>query len=302
MSLYNKYRPTNLTQIRGNSEVVATLEGMLEDKESFPHSFLLHGPTGCGKTTVARIIANELGCHPNDYMEIDSADYRGIDTIRELRRNSAFLPSSGKVRVWVSDEAHQNSGDAQSALLKLLEDPPPHAYFILCTTEPGKLLPAIRGRCINLEMSLLTDKQMNVLLKQITRAEGNSLDNEIYEQIIQDSLGHPRDAIQILEKVLSVDPDQRLKVAQQTAERHSQVIELCRILINGGSWNKCKEILKGLKGQNAESVRRAVLGYAQSVLLNGANDQAAAVIETFWEPTYDIGFPGVVYACYSVLK
>ena len=91
MSLYLKYRPTDLTQMRGNDEVIASLEGMLGKPDSCPHSFLLHGPTGCGKTTIARIIARKLNSSGSDLKEVDSADFRGIDTIREIRRTSEYM-------------------------------------------------------------------------------------------------------------------------------------------------------------------------------------------------------------------
>ena len=302
MSLYLKYRPSELEDVRGNDSQVSSLSGMLEKPESCPHSFLLHGPTGCGKTTIARIIAQRLGCVDGDLVEMDTADFRGIDTIREIRKQSQYRPLNSPCRVWILDECHKLTGDAQNALLKILEDTPKHVYFILCTTEPQKLLPTIKGRCSQFQVKPLSDSCMLRLLRHVVKAEEESLVKTVYEQIVQDSLGHPRNALQILDQVLRTDPDKRLEVAKRTAEEQSLSIELCRALLNGNNWSKVSTILNGLKDQEAESIRRHVLGYAQAVLLKSTNDRAAAIIEEFWEPLYNIGFPGLVFACYSVVK
>lgn len=300
MSLYLKYRPTDLTQIKGNSDVISTLEGMLGDRHTLPHSFLLHGGTGCGKTTIARIIASRLECSDMDLMEVNTADFRGIDTIRELIKNSQFMPIKGDVKVWIVDECHKLTNDAQNALLKVLEDTPPHVYFILCTTDPQKLLPTIKGRCQQFQLKTLSETEMYSLLRRIVRDEKQELQKEIYDQIIQDSLGHPRNALQILEQVLNAPADRRLEIARQTAERQSQTIELCRALLNKGGWKQISTILEGLKDQEPEGIRRAVLGYCQAVLLKSDNTRAGLIMEEFISPFYDSGFPQLVFACYTV--
>jgi DNA polymerase-3 subunit gamma/tau len=194
------------------------------------------------------------------------------------------------------------TGDAQTALLKALEDTPSHVYYILCTTEPQKLLPTIRGRCAQYQVQPLSEKDMKKLLRRVVKAEEESLSKEIYDQIVQDSLGHPRNALQILSQVLSVDGDKRLAMAKRTAETQSKTIELCRALVSGDSWKKVSGILKGLKDEDPEGVRRAVLGYCQAILLGDKPDvSAASVMEEFLEPFYNTGFPGLTFACYSVI-
>ena len=302
MSLYLKYRPADWNDVTGNDEIISSLSKMVDDKETCPHSFLLVGPTGCGKTTIGRIIANKLGCKGSDFREVDSADFRGIDTVREIRKQSQFRPLEGPCRVWLIDECHKMTNDAQNALLKILEDTPRHVYFILATTDPQKLLPTIKGRCSTFQVKPLSDSQMMKLLRSVVKAEEASLAKVVYEQIIQDSLGHPRNALQVLDQVLRVEHEKQLEVASRAAEEQSQSIELCRALISGKSWREINTILNGLKDQEAESIRRHVLGYCQAVLLKSENDQAAAVIEAFWEPFFNIGFPGLVFACYSSVK
>ena len=302
MSLYLKYRPQTLEEIVGNPEVTQALEGMLSTPDSCPHVFLLHGPTGCGKTTIGRIIASRLGCKGSDFREVDSADFRGIDTVREIRKQSQFKPLEGPCRVWLIDECHKMTNDAQNALLKILEDTPKHIYFVLCTTESHKLLKTILGRCSQFAVKPLNDNQMFRLLRKVVKEEGQSLPKIVYEQIAQDSFGHPRNALQILDQVLRVEEDQRLEVAKRSAEEQSESIELCRALIKGDSWKGISGILNGLKDQDPEGIRRHLLGYAQSVLLRGGDDTAARIIEELYEPLYNVGFAGLVYACYSITK
>jgi len=302
MSLYLKYRPADLNQVKGNQDIVVALEGMLKDKETCPHSFLLHGPTGCGKTTIGRIITTRLGCIGSDFREVDSADFRGIDTIREIRKSSSFKGIEGDTRVWLIDECHKLTNDAQNALLKILEDTPSHVYFILCTTEPQKLLPTIKGRCMQFQVNTLDERNMILLLKKIVHNEGAKVEDAVYSQIVLDSLGRPRNAIQILEQVLNVAPERRLDMAKQTAEKQSQAIELCRALGKKAPWKTIAPILEGLKDQEAESIRRVVLGYCQAVLLKKDDPIYGLILEEFINPFYDSGYPQLVYACYSVTK
>ncbi len=300
LSLYLKYRPQSLDEIMGNEEVVEVLRSQLE-KGTLPRSLLFHGPTGCGKTTLGRIVARELGAKGSDIKEIDAADFRGIDTIREIRKQIAYKPLEGPYQVWILDEVHRATQDAQSALLKTLEDTPSHVYFILCTTDPQKLLPAIRGRCADYQVRTLTDREMRMLLRRVVKAEGESIDKAVYDQITQDSMGHPRNALQILQQVLAVEEDKRLSVAQRASQEQTEGIELCRALLGGAPWKKVANILSGMKDIEAEKIRRLVLGYCQSVLLKEANDMAAIIMEEFETPMYDIGFPGVVLSCYRIV-
>lgn len=298
-SLYLKHRPRYFSEVYGNTVTIKTIKSMIGD-DNRPHAILLHGPTGCGKTTIARIIAEELNCVGEDFHEMDSAHFRGIDTIRGVRENAMYQPMYGKVSVWLLDECHKLTGDAQTALLKILEDTPSHVYFILATTDPQKMLKTIRGRCSEFKLAPLNLKDMRALLEKIVTLEKEVLEDEVYDRIIDDSNGLPRNALQILDQVLLVSPKERLEIAHKSVEEEAQSIDLCRALINGEKWKKVANILVGLKSHDAESVRRHVLGYASSVLLNKTNDRAATVLSLFADNFWDSGFPGLVEACYAV--
>jgi DNA polymerase-3 subunit gamma/tau len=302
MSLYKKYRPSSFNEIKGNQQVISVLESMLGDLKTCPQVFLLHGPTGCGKTTIGRIIKDRLGCVGEDFKEVDSADFRGIDTVREIRRNAQYSPMFGSCRVWLIDEVHKMTNDAQNALLKFLEDTPKGVYIILATTDPQKLLNTIRGRCSEFQLKPLNEIEMKRLLKRTVIREKEKLRDEVYEQIIQDSQGLPRNALQILEQVLRVPEEKRLEIAEQTAAEQSQTIELCRALMKRAGWKEVSSILRGIKDQEPENIRRAVLGYASAVLLKKDDPLAGMILEEFFEPFYNTGFPGLVQACYAVTK
>jgi len=304
MALYHRYRPTSIDGILGNRDTLDILKEILHREGGIPQAFLLHGPTGCGKTTLARIIAGELGARGSDFREVDSADFRGIDTIRDIRRQSNFVALESPRKVWLIDECHQLSKDAQNALLKGLEDPPAHVHYILATTDPQKLISTIRGRCAQYELKPLSDRVMFKLLRKVVRGEGESIEEEVYEQIIMDSQGLPRNALQILEQVLTVTADKRLQTAKRQAEIQTQSIELCRALMKKQGWVKVRGILSDLKenGQDPENIRRQVLGYCQAVLLKDSNLLAGRIMEEFIDPFYGSGFPGLVFACYSVVE
>lgn len=299
--LHIKYRPRSLKRFYGNETAVSSLSAVLSQEDP-PHTYLFSGPTGCGKTTLGRITAKMLDCADDDYTEVDSADFRGIDTVRDIRRNMYYAPLIGSRRVWLIDECHKMTNDAQNALLKALEDPPAHVYFILCTTEPEKLLKTIVGRCSHYVVSPLTDRQLEKLLKRVCKAEKKKVPQEVIEQIIEDSLGHPRNALQTLGQVINLDQDEMLEASQKATEEVSQSIELCRALFKKSSWKKVAAILKSMDKSDPESVRRHVLGYCASVLEKEDSSRAYLAMDAFEEPTYNIGWPGIVLAAYRALN
>ena len=270
-------------------------------RDDIPHTLLFTGPSGCGKTTLARIVAGKLKCSEFDFIENNAADFRGIDSARDILRQMQLHPMNGPCRVWLLDECHQLSKDAQHALLKALEETPDHVYFLLATTEPDKLLPTIRTRCVAFSVSALTEDELHRLIDNVLEAENAEVPDEVIEQITEDSLGSARMALSILDKIIGMPQNEMLKAAKEQAADVNEAIELCRVLIAKRPWKQVAKVLQGIT-QDPEQVRRAILGYAQSVLLKSDNGQAYLVLSAFREPLYDLGKPGLVLCCYEAVN
>ena len=304
MPLAIDYRPNTFDKVVGNQQTVKALQAILNrDQKDIQHAILITGPSGCGKTTLARIVAEQLGCVGRDYTEVDSGQFRGIDTIRDIRDHMLYKPLEGKVRVWLLDEVHQCSKDAQSAMLKALEDAPTHVFFILATTDPEKLLPTIKGRCAQFEVQPLGQDEMTDFLSTICRKERKRVPADILKQISRDSMGSCRNALQVLDKVIDLDPEDMKAVAEQEASKENQVIDLCRALMKREKWPTVAGILKGLEKEDPEKVRLAVMGYASTVALNEKDaSKAYLILDVFKDPTYNNGRAQLVWACYTCLE
>ena len=303
MSLHIDYRPATLKEVEGNRSTVEALQAILSRESDKPHAFLFHGGSGCGKTTLGRIVANELGCAQADMREVDVADFRGIDTIRDIRQQARLKPMAGPVRVWLLDEVQKMTGDAQSALLKILEDTPAHVFFILCTTNPEKLLKTIISRCMAFSVGPLSERQTTRLLQRIVKAEGvEGFPEEAYKQLHAASQGHPRRAVVELDRIIDLDPKSILKAIEQTSKDQALGIDLCRALLKREPWGKVAAVLRGLQDQEEESLRRMVLGYMNAVLLKEDNQQAAQVIECFKGHFFDCGKAGLTQAAYDAVS
>jgi len=297
--LYKKHRPRTLRAVLGAEQTVAALTNMLE-KETLPHTLLFHGPSGCGKTTLARIVRTKLNCHDMDYKELNCSDFRGIDTIREISRLMHLAPTGGKVRIWLLDEVHQLSRDGQNAALKILEDTPPHVYFLLCTTDPQKLLKTILTRCCEMPVRLLTYEELEKLVDKTCKREKAKITSEVRDEIVENAQGSARTAMVLLDKALNLKPEERVAAIQQKAADEKEAIELCRALINNSDWRKIQGILKNLKG-DPEKIRYSVLGYARQVLLNKKSVKAYNIIRAFEDNFYDSKAAGLIRACFEAI-
>lgn len=297
-----KYRPDDFSQVQGQEATIAYLEGKLKKKQ-LPHCLLFTGPSGVGKTTIARITACKLDCSIHDLTELNMADFRGIDTVREIRKRMGLSPINGKCRVWILDEIHRLTTDSQNSLLKLLEEPPKHVYFMLATTDPQKLLKTILTRCTEVKLEALSSEAMQALIASVLEQEKQELSEEVIDRIVEVADGSARKALVILEQIADLDSEEEQLAAVQNADCRRQAIELARVLIKPKPlWNEVRAVLSGLETEDVEGLRHLVLGYARKVLLGGGKlaPRAYLVITSFRDPFYESKAAGLAAACWEV--
>lgn len=203
--LYRKYRPKKFSEVLGQNHIVSLLESAVGDKK-LSHAYLFSGPRGTGKTSVARILSNEIGCHEYDRLEMDAASSRGIDEIRSLREGVHMSPMRGNFKVYIIDEVHMLTKEAFNALLKTLEEPPAHAVFILATTEPEKLPDTVISRCQHFSFKKLPEDILRSSMLKIAKKEGIEIDEETAGLIALFADGSFRDAQTMLDQLLGAGP------------------------------------------------------------------------------------------------
>jgi len=303
MSLHTLYRPNLLDEFVGNITTVSLLRSTLQDKKR-PHVLLFTGPSGCGKTTLARIVAKELGATDTDIIEIDASTDRGIDTSRSIIELASSIPYFSTVRVFIIDECHKTTSTFQNSMLKTLEEPPQHAYFLLCTTEPDKLIPTLVRRCARFSVKKLSQNDIYTLLKRVVAQENLQLaDPSILDLIATESDGSPGQALMYLSVVKhakSFDEASSLLMSS-SIQSSDKFRELVNALLNNNTWKQVSSILKSYDVDDYEMLRKSILSYASKVLLSEVNVQAVKILENFSSPFYD-GKPQLVLACYKTVK
>ena len=221
---YRKWRSQTLSDLVGQPHVTQTLLNALKNG-NICHAYLFCGPRGTGKTSTARILAKAINCLNNgrgepcntcemckaitedramDVIEIDAASNRGIDDIRDLREKVNYAPTQARRKVYIIDEFHMLSKDASNALLKTLEEPPPHVIFVLATTESHKVLPTILSRCQHFDFHRLSRTDMVTKLAQVCTAEHINLEQQSLQLIARNSTGSLRDAYNLLEQLTTL--------------------------------------------------------------------------------------------------
>jgi DNA polymerase-3 subunit gamma/tau len=247
-----KYRPRTFADVVGQEHISRTLRNALAAGK-LVHAYLFTGPRGTGKTTMARILARALNCvngptsepcgvcdqcvsiiegRSMDIIEIDAASHRGIDDIRELREGVKYGPTQGQYKLYILDECHMLTPEANNALLKTLEEPPAHAYFALLTTEAHKIIPTILSRCQRFDFRPVSVKETVGMLRRIAEAEGLAVQDEALIAIAHAAEGGMRDAESIFEQVVAFSEGEvTLEIANQVlgvtdAETLMQIADL----------------------------------------------------------------------------
>lgn len=270
-----KYRPTTFDSMVGNEVIVEALKASVVKGD---RTYLLFGPSGCGKTTLSWILANELGGVDSDVYELNVSKQseRGIGAAEEILNGIKYAPMYGKRKVYILNECHQGTTAFWNALLEVLEMPPEHVVFILCTTERDKLMHTLKtGRLTAYKVSLLSNSQVMKLLERTIVAEQYQISDfsqVVLREICECCNGSARLALKMLDQTFEfTDEDKALQIIHDMSVGESQVFELVDALVRKKDWKDVSSIIKKLDLQNIESLRYAILGSVGTMLLKNDN-------------------------------
>ena len=225
LALYRRYRPETFAEIIGQDHVSVPLQQALRN-DRVHHAYLFSGPRGCGKTTHARVLARALNCEKGptpepcgvcdscvalardgagslDVIEIDAASHGGVDDARDLRERAFFGPASSRYKIYIVDEAHMVTTQGFNALLKVVEEPPPHVKFIFATTEPEKVIGTIRSRTHHYPIRLVPPSTLSAYLEEMCRREGIAVEPAVLPLVVQAGGGSVRDSLSVLDQLLA---------------------------------------------------------------------------------------------------
>ena len=309
MPLQNIYRPDNFDDFIGNEPAVESLKSVFNRESDIPQAYLFTGNAGFGKTTLAFIIKNQIGCSDSDFYYYNAASTRGIGTVRDIIDNAQFMPM-GNVKYFIMEEAHGITGPALDALLKFLEFLPKYTYFAFCTSEPEKWdirknqKNALYRRCHTTNLNPLSLPETRKVLNGIIKSEQiDNFSKEIIDKIADVCNGSPGMALSLLDKVIDIqDEKAALKVIEDATVSEANIVEIARLLLSGRSeWKAIATKIKGLTGE-AESLRYAFLGYFQAVLLSKGTSDVAEVMTIFCDSVMYSGKPGLTTEIFFAYK
>jgi len=290
-ALYRAYRPQTFKEVRGQDHIIDVLVAAIKNK-TIAHAYLFAGTRGTGKTSVARIFAREIGVSDKDLYEIDAASNRGIEHVRELREGVHVLPFESPYKLYLIDEAHMLTKEAWNAFLKTLEEPPPHAVFVLATTEVHKIPDTIRSRCDVYYFKQPGRALISETVGDVAKKEGYKVKPGAADLIATLAEGSFRDALGILQKILTISKDKNVdveEVEKVTSAPSSRVVYTLAEAIAKGDRSAALSTLRNAIENNVDArilMKLLMQRIRAIILLREAQDTAQLLKQEFTDEEF----------------
>jgi DNA polymerase III gamma/tau subunit len=264
-SLHTKYRPTTLDEVVGQDHIKKAIAAVLAEGQQ--QAFMFDGPSGTGKTTLARLCASELSC--SNIIEVDAASHTGVDAMREIASRANFASLDGGGKAFIVDECHRLSKQAWESLLKAIEEPPAGVFWFFCTTEPDRVLPTIRTRCVTFSLKDVPYRAILRLVASVAKKEGIELLEEILDVAAYLANGSPRQALVNLAIIKHCTSSDEAREALNRARGSAEAVHLARAL-SKKDWTTAFKALRSIKDE-PESVRLTVFHYFVAIFMREQN-------------------------------
>lgn len=259
-----------MEEVAGQEEIITSIQNLFKSG-NVPHSFLLQGASGCGKTTLARILAKMVDA--DSILEVDAASNAGIDEVRAIINDVKYVPLVGKNKFVIIDECHAISKGAWQVFLKTIEEAPSYVFFAFCTTEIGKVPDTIKTRCATYTLKPIKEDDLLGLLEFVAKEEGISYPNGTLEIIAERAEGCPRKALVYLAQVQGVNSLTDVRILTESVAENDTILSICKLIASSNNdITSAQKLLKQLKAEggvvNLEGARIQISNYLTSCVLN----------------------------------
>jgi len=292
--LYNKYRPKSFDAIIGNDLIIDSI-----NNNDIPHSMIFYGERGCGKSSLAHIIASNLS---HCYMDIVTASVEnGVSKAKDIAQTISQIPLGYSSKMILLDEAHRGSKQFFDALLIAFEDTPKNVYLVIATTEISKIPNTIKSRCAKFHVKIPTKNETYKLIRDICKKENIVYTKKVLDKICLNNNNIPRDCISDLEIIKATDEEdlQLSLLDDEDIKENNKGYDLSRIMLEKG-WKDISKLLRTIETNEVEGVRRTVCNYMKSSLLNGFKaKETSLILDSFSKPFEEPLLANLVLACYE---